>query len=245
MSIFSKKAFFALVGVAAMCVMFAGCSKDPDPVPNPNPNPPKPPVVTDGENLLSGHWLESWSKVEDDNGFGKITVFEPSEGQVYWEATVEKLTYWSLWYNAGVAVYFDLEGGKASPITNNTKITLTYESDYFLHMVLEGTHDDAPYMAVLPATNGKTTITLDLSKTGGFWEEAQDSEGDIDPSYYDSSNMHFRIPYWYGDAVDTEYNLDYSKIEGIHFILPADEYSAISTSVDITKFQVIDGNFGK
>jgi uncharacterized repeat protein (TIGR02543 family) len=203
--------------------------------------------------LLSVNWLNAWAEYVDEDDYGVISLFEKDEGMVEWQADVPQQpsdddgeTNWDIWQNAGVAVYLN-NGVKGVFFNNKTKFTLTYSSDDFLEMALDGTantENGAAYIAILPDTKGEdVTIIFDLSKcTTGSWSE-KIMEGDIDDSYYETAgNMHFQLPSWWVDDGHNEFPLDHSKITAIQFNLTAADWGPRDAFVTIKKFEIIDAN---
>jgi hypothetical protein len=103
----------------------------------------------------------------------------------------------------------------------------------------DGVTQEDNYMAILPATDGKTrTLTLDLGKSGGFWTE-DDMEGKGNPT----SGNHFRIPAWVGDEDIPAWNLNLNDITAFTFNTGASDGWVVTNFVKITKLEIIDGNF--
>jgi len=203
-------------------------------------------IPGDGVDLLAAEWEESWDFVNMVRGTSKVENYDFDPGNmVYWEATTPKVTGNNNWgvNNAGVAVWFN-----KGDLKTNSKITLSYKSDYFLHMYLEDEDGpDALFCTILPS--GEHTLTLELSKTGGFWDESQDSEDNDQIDYSTACSLdgsgggkHFRLPYWWLDEGEEYYELNVGNVSGFQFWLPEDDQSANETSVEITKFTI--ENFG-
>jgi len=238
MSIFSKKSVFAIAAMFLACVMFAGCGDKGD-----EPGPGKKgggTTPTGGVSLLTEEWEESWTEITYSGGEITGWDFDAGDGSVRWDAKVPQEDPGNgIYPGAQMAVYFE----SAGKLKSGTKIVLTYKASYHIHLILlmdEGSitkdQGDAEYFAALDAADKPRTITLDLSKNGGNWADAEE-EGD----WGNMSGNHFRQPAW-ATASKYKFDLDISKIAGIAFSIPSDAQDENSTDVEITKLEITGSN---
>ncbi|MCL1947251.1 MAG: hypothetical protein FWF51_08915, partial [Chitinivibrionia bacterium] len=235
-----------IAAMFAASVLFVGCG-DPEPTPTPKPNP-NPNPGGDGVSLLTVDTEESWWQQKGGGATGEIEDFyvDGEDGYVQWTAKYGEEPDWddpSKWYYAAAAFTF----GKGV-LTSGTKIVITYEAAGPTQLELgyedgkDGNLTRADnFMAILPATDGKT-LTLDLNKNGGFW-----TEGDMEGGWNGTSGNHFRIPAWVDEEGMDSWDLNLGNIDAFYFNTAnnsGDGWFA-ENFVKITKLEVINGNWGE